>query len=142
MPFKNLQPRIYDKFLNDIEWPCQYTGQKKHKRTLFDHINTDFVNYSMHIESFPCAKKKLCCSYTAIDIFPDVNVFLSEFFTNFSELLYKFWPFIISFFYNSLYTYPVNKLLANCRQIGIKLAQRLMTNPVPSVSAISLCFAS
>jgi len=38
--------------------------------------------------------------------------------------------------------YPVSKLLANCRQIGIKLAQRLVTNPVPSVSAISLCFAS
>jgi len=33
-------------------------------------------------------------------------------------------------------------LLANCRQIGIKLAQRLMTNPVPSVSAISLCFVT
>jgi len=33
-------------------------------------------------------------------------------------------------------------LLANCRQIGIKLAQRLVTNPVPSVSEISLCFAS
>jgi len=33
-------------------------------------------------------------------------------------------------------------LLANCRQIGIKLVQRLVTNPVPSVSAISLCFVS
>jgi len=33
-------------------------------------------------------------------------------------------------------------LLANYCQIGIKLAQRLVTNPVPSVSAISLYFAS
>ena len=39
----------------------------------------------------------------------------------------------------SLYTYPVSKLLANCRQVDIKLAQRLVTNTVPSVSALGLC---
>lgn len=38
-------------------------------------------------------------------------------------------------------TIPDSKLSANCRQIGTKFTQNLVSNTMPSVSAISLCFA-